>query len=412
MIMTQERAQSEMMTMISDGVDRAKAGEALAVYQAIANAGSPIPIKSHYALGWIIYYAMHQSDDREIESRKLLLMRYLALSTPRPHKLHSMILNEAIRLRDNVIKMSYPRQVEEETSSFSIVRFMPHWNFANLRPGDWRRHQLGDKTLSSTVEKLITLYVGELEKGTNVPSEEFLTVIDRALTEYPDNFNLLSQRAVLFARAGETERAVELLKKSIIMAPGKFHLWSRLASLIDVQTNPRLKMAFLARSLTAPGKAEFKGRIHLDLASIWMAQGLPEQAAWELGIVKRTYEAQQWHLPKAYSQIAERIPADTTPVDPSPTYAKLISMAEQEIYYALTPIHTTKTYHKEPQAGPDAARFRRAPEPAWRVTTAEGQNFWMQPLRFGINAQLPHGTAVTIRVHNGKVVHARLTRDL
>lgn len=400
-----------IVALISQGVDRSKLGEARQVYDEIVATGLPIPTRSHYAFGWIIYYALHQWGDRDIAPRKHLLHHYLQLNSPRPHKLHSMILTEALRLRENINKSAdYARRRDQDAAmTFSLMRFLPLWGISNLRPGDWNRHEFQGKRLSSTVEKLITLYVSEAEKSKTPPPAYFLTLADRALTEYPDSYNLLSQRATLHIMEGETERAATLLRNALVMAPGKFHLWSRLASLVDQEKNPRLRMALFARALTAPGNAEFKGKIRLSLASIWLEQGFAGQAAWELEGVRRLYTAKEWHLPRLHGELSARIPDGTRAEDPRPVYSKLTSMADEEIYSALPAITAKKTYHKNPQPDQSDPYGRRRPNgPAWRVTDGYGGTYWFQPQRYGIDPNLPLGTDLIIRVHNGKIVDARI----
>lgn len=401
----------QMVELISAGVDRAKLGEARQVYDELLSTGQPIPDRSHYAFGWIIYYALHQWGDRDIAPRKHLLRHYLQLNCPRPHKLHSMILTEAIRLRDNCTKtpdLGRP-QDQDPAMTFSIMRFLPLWGISNLRPGDWNRHDFQGKKLSSTVEKLITLYTSEAEKTRTIAPVYFLALADRAIAEYPDSFNLLSQRAALHIMEGERERAAALLRTALVMAPGKFHLWSRLASLVDPEKNPRLRMALFARALAAPGNAEFKGRIRLRLAEIWTEQGMPAQAAWELEGVRRIYSAKGWHLPRLHTKLSEQIPEGTRAEDPREVYAKLTPMADEEIYSALPTIKAKKTYHKNPlPEQPDPYGQRRPNGPAWRVTDEYGATYWFQPTRFGIAPDLPLDTPLLIRVHNGKLVHAQL----
>lgn len=399
-----------MVALISKGVDRARLGEALAVYDEIAACGSPVPQRSHYALGWIIYYALHQADEHAIDRRRRLLDHYLRLTTPRPHKLHSMILCEAIRLRENVVKSAgYARNAAPDSAhGFSIVRFLPLWNPANLRPGDWNRHELEGKKLSSTVEKLITLYVGEAEKTAISPSPEFMDIIDNALGQYPDSSSLLSQRASLHAKAGADGEAIELLKKALLLAPGKFHLWSRLAALVDKGSSPRLKLALLARGLASPGQEDFKGRIRLELADVWLSQSRFAQAAWELALVKRLYESKQWHLPRAYGILADKIPQGTVAADTAGAYSRVLSLADDFIYSALPAVRTRKNYHKNPDTANARPGWKKPSGPAWRVADESGVNYWFQPQRFGISPDLPMGTEVVVRILNGKIVHAAL----
>ena len=159
----------EISRYVSDGFVRAKAGEALAVYASVApiHTSGALPPERHYSLGWIIYYALHQSAPGDILPRKRMLAHYLGLRTPRPHKLHSMILTEAIRLyrdaRDSAVAARLKGIPHDAARDFSLVKFMRLWDFRHLRPGDWRRKLQEGKPMSATVEKLITHYVDELE---------------------------------------------------------------------------------------------------------------------------------------------------------------------------------------------------------------------------------------------------------
>ena len=100
--------EEDFIRFVSDGFDRAKQGRALGTYDSVLALmeESPLPAKSHYPFGWIIYYALHQSPDNEITGRKRMLARYLKLNVTKPHKLHSMILNLRSQLKALVLPMT------------------------------------------------------------------------------------------------------------------------------------------------------------------------------------------------------------------------------------------------------------------------------------------------------------------
>lgn len=397
---------NDLTTLISKGVDIAKQGDARSVYNAIGsfNAES-IPAKSHYAAGWILYYCLHQAGDKEILPRKRMLAEYLALSAPRPHKLHSMILLEAMRLYKDAKNLEFNalnsgrKPAAESSSKFSIARFVNLWNLDNLRPGDWKRKEFEGKQLSSTVEKLITIIVDELDAAKEKPSEQFVNVMQKALAEYPDSYNLSAQWATIQIAAGNLEEAKEYIRKALLLAPGKFHLWSMLGSVTSLGQEPRLRMALFAKALYSPGQDQFKGRIRLRLAEIWLERGCKAQGKYELDKVAEIYRRQNWHLPAEHARLSARIPADTESASPEPMYRKLIPMAEEYLYSSLPAIEARKTYHKISEKDSTVA---------WRITDAAGTNYWIQPRRFGISQDLPMSTPLQIRVYNGKVVDARV----
>lgn len=393
---------------VSEGVDLAKAGKAMEVYNNAATYldNGFLPDKSHYAFGWIIYYALHQAADSAIDLRKRMLARYLKLKVSKPHKLHSMILTEALRLYKDARDMAFNRR-PEDVIRFSLVRFTELWNIANLRPGDWRRKEFEGKPLSSTAEKLITLYVDELTDSSTPPSTEFSMLIDEAVSKFPDNANLLYQRAVVHILANNCTEAASLLKRAIILAPSKHYLWQRLASLIDPITDLRLHVALLYRALTAPGPEQFKGKVRLALAKAWIGAGVFKFALHELMVIKQVYGQNGWHLSPDFNKAFASIPENTVAANPEEAYLRVDSIADSFIYEALPALEVRKTYHKDPVAG-EQPRFGH-PEVAWRVSDDKGNNYWIQPRRFGIEPQLPLGTLLRIHVNNGRAVKAELT---
>lgn len=396
----------ELANFISAGFEQAKAGDAARVYNAALPylGDNRLPAKSHYPFGWVIYYALHQAGNAAIVDRKRMLAAYLKLEVAKPHKLHSMILTEAIRLYKDAKDKAYGRPAAE-APSFSILRFMDLWDYAHLREGDWRRKTLDDKTLGSTVEKLITVCVDELE-ASKAPAPERLTdIIDRALAMYPDTPALLSQRAWVHAAAGQDAQAKDLLRRALIIAPGKFYLWARLARLMEGPQSLTLRMALLYKALRAPGQEQFKGRIRMDLALAWLEKGYAPQAKWEADRVAEQYKAAGWHPAKALTEAQKRIPDGTVAENPEPLYRKIEHLADDEVYAALPEIAAAKTYHKNP--GPAKPGYGK-PAVAWRVTDAHNNSYWLQPHRFGLDPSLPMGTPILIRIHNGKPVKARL----
>lgn len=396
---------NELIKLVSDGFDRAKSGAAAEVYAEVApyHDNQTLPLKSHYPFGWIIYYALHQSPAHAIKERKQMLARYLNLQVERPHKLHSMILTEAFRLY---------KDAEEIRSSteprFSIVKFTDIWNLAYIRPTDWNRKEHEGKQLPSTVEKLITHYTDELYSMRIPASEEFTGIINRALVAYPPTANLFAQRAQIHELAGENEAAIEMLRNAILSSSTKFYLWSRLANLITDKDDLRLKVSLLYKALRCPGQEDFKGKIHLQLAAALADGGAFPQARWELKYVKDFYVKNGWHLPRLYKETEKKIPAGTEAADPSGIYRKIEHMADDFIYESLPEIPARKTFHKPAAETTDRYGNRRMGQTAWRVTDADGVNYWFSPARFGIPENLPADTPVMVKVFGGKVVKAMI----
>lgn len=407
---------NKLIKLVSDGFEQAKGGAAAEVYAEVLPYydNQTLPLKSHYAFGWIIYYALHQSPSHAIKERKQMLARYLNLQVERPHKLHSMILIEALRLYKDVkssavsLKTSDSSLQSSAEPRFSIVKFSDHWNLSNLRAGDWNRKMHEGKELPSTVEKLITHYVDELYSSHTLPGAEFLIIIERALKEYPGSSNLYAQCAQLSENAGDKEGAIEMLRKAILLSSSKFFFWSRLAALITDKDSLRLKVSLLYRALRCPGQEDFKGKIHLSLAASLADGGAYPQAKWELEYVKDFYSAKGWNLPRLYRETENKMPKNAEAADPSGIYKKIEHMAEDFIYEPLPEIPVRKTFHKPATETTDRYGKRRQGQTAWRVTDSEGNNYWFNPAKHGIPENLPTDTELRAKVFNGKVVKASL----
>ena len=402
--------EDEIVRFVSDGFERAKGGNAIDTYRQVLeifNAGE-LPKRSHYPFGWIAYYALHQSATHEIEQRKRMLALYLRLSVARPHKLHSMILTEAIRLYKDARDMAYVAK-GKDIPHFSIIKFSRLWDLDNLRPGDWRRKEHDGTLLNATAERLITIYVDELEQTSQTPTEDINALMERALTDFPNTDTLLAQQATLLRLAGEPLRARDMLRRAILNAPTKFFLWHRLATMMSPRNELRLHIAFLCKALLAPGPDKFKGRIHLDLAAALIACGQFPKALRELQSVESCYKENSWHLPRVFAELTAKIPDGVAPETDPGWYRRFNSIADHDIYSQLPSVKVVKTYHKDEV--PPKPGSRRPTPIAWRLTDGQGNNYWIQPHRYNLRPDLKLGTKLLIKVHDGKAVAAELDKD-
>lgn len=392
---------------VSDGFEAAKSGEGRSVYNSVAELFSQglLPAKSHYPFGWIIYYALHQTPDAEIVERKKMLATYLRLRVTVPHKLHSMILTEAIRLYKDSQNAVFNNR-KDESLRFSILKFLQLWDPANLRPGDWKRKEVEGKMLSSTVEKLITVLADESETTHTCPAPEIIALIDKGVEEYGDSSALYVQRSAVYILEGKRESATAMLKKALLLAPGKFHIWGRLGGLVEVAENPNLHISLLHRAVSTPGPEEFKGRVRLSLAKAFVELKAYPYALWELEQVRHIYETKGWHLPQAYKLLLGQIPQDAKGTDPSDIYRRVAGLADDFIYSELPTVIMAKTYHKLPDNR--RASGYGTPAIAWRLTGEDRNNVWFTPSKFGIDPNLPSGTRIGVKLFNGKVVKAEL----
>lgn len=200
-IATAERRRLPHYQEIKDAVENAKnGGDAITCHHKMSewyhegNLGE----KLYPDFGWLIYYALKQTNLGEAQKRKILLNQYLKLNLPRPSILHSLILGEAIK-----IEQTTPLQ-------FRIRDFIRIWGLENLRTEDWEQYKTNEgHTLPSLVEKLIGVYAKELKTDGIKSPDDFSNLVDNALTKYPKSQNMPYFKATVLISQGKKEEALD-----------------------------------------------------------------------------------------------------------------------------------------------------------------------------------------------------------
>ncbi len=297
-----ERAKSllqENASIVKDILRKAKEGIAKEVYECVSELHGQGKLDSYMLIdfGWIIYYALKQDNNSNIAYRKKLLFQYLKLNLERPSVLHSLILREAVR-------------VENTTPlEFLFSKFLEMWGLKNLREDDWQRFKTDDgRKVSSTVEKVITAYIKEMDITPNViPTAEIKAIVDKALETFHDSEHLPRQKAHILLKEGDKDAAMQYLKKLLIRQPSKFYLWTELA---DLTEDSHLSISLLCQALCCENaKYDFVVKIRLKLAETLCAIGKYQEAATELAQYKKTYDLHaDWKIKEPYYSILAKIP--------------------------------------------------------------------------------------------------------
>ena len=266
-IATAERRRLPHYQEIKDAVENAKnGGDAITWHHKMSewyHEGN-LDKKLYPDFGWLIYYALKQTNLGEAQNRKILLNQYLKLNLPRPSILHSLILGEAIK-----IEQTTPLQ-------FRIRDFIRIWGLENLRTEDWEQYKTNEgHTLPSLVEKLIGVYAKELKTDGIKSPDDFSNLVDNALTKYPKSQNMPYFKATVLISQGKKEEALDYYKNLILQYPSKFYLWNQTAELIEDYDT---KIGLLCKALTCGTEDEFLGGVRLRLASLLNQKGLKENA--------------------------------------------------------------------------------------------------------------------------------------
>lgn len=336
--------------------------------------------------GWLTYYALKQTELSDTQKRKVLLSQYLKLNLSRPSILHSLILSEAI-------------DIEKSTPLlFRIRDFVRLWGLENLRKEDWEQfHTDEGNTMSSLVEKLITVYTKELKTDRAEASEDFSQMVDKALGKYPQNQNMPYYKANVLISQGKMEEALTYYKDLILKSPSKFYLWSQAAELVE---DIDIKIGLLCKALSCGAEDKFLGKIILRLASYLMQKGLVPNAKYELDKFRKIYQSNSWGLKSDFWDLYNQIASAEATVNNNSVYAEFSAIAEKFIYSSLTTVVALKVAESQMD---DRNHINRKIL-VWTLRTRDTVVRLKKPTKFGLNKRTPNGAVFDIKLQGDRIV--------
>ena len=342
----------------------------------------------HNDFAWIIWRTLHADQSENVEYRKDLIEVYKQLNVEHPSMLHSLILNEAVR-----VEKSWPQM-------FMFTEFIEWWDLENLTDDDWNQFVTDDGTsLMSRVEKMIYLYTKEILSIQHLtPSAQFTTVLDVAIRKWSNDDNLLRCKAMLMSKQGEKEVAINLYKKAIKLTSGqKYYLWSDLANLV---ADDDLKIGLLSKALMLHMPEEFLGKLRAQLALSLCNKGLYSSAMYEINRVKSTYEENGWNLPVQIRGIMQQIPSGISPDNNAIKYSEWALRAEEYLFADLPSVYMVKVAHKEDVVMKDG-RQRRVVK--WTLIDSAGNIEGIKPRKFNLE-RAGIGSCFEVKRSDGRIV--------
>ena len=343
--------------------------------------------------GWLTYYALKQTAVGDARKRKVLLNQYLKLDLPKPSILHSLILSEAIK-------------VEQDTPlQFRIRDFIRLWGLDNLRDDDWEQFKTDDgKTMSSLVEKLISVYAKELKTDNVAAASDFHDLVNRALIKYPSNQYMPFYKAIVLKSLGHNEEALDYYKKLILKSPSKWFLWHQASALLN---DIDLKIALLSKAISVEKDESFVGGCRLNLAKALIERGLFSQAQEEQRKYHEFYTSNGWSLKQEYQAILSQIPNGTIPEDNQQLYKEKIQVAEDFIYSALPSVFAIKLEDKQIED-----RFHPGRKfIQWTIRTKSGLFKLKKPSKFGLNGRVKNGTPLELKIQDKRIVWIKMSNQ-
>lgn len=374
---------------LKDAVEDAKKGaDAISLHKQISiwHNNGELDTRLYLDFGWLTYYALKQTPVSEVVNRKILLNQYLQLELPKPSILHSLILGEAVKVEKNT-----PLQ-------FRIRNFVRLWGLENLRDEDWVQFTTeGGNTMSSLVEKLISVYVKEIKTDNVEAPDDFCQLVDKALAKFPGNQNLPQQKAGVLISQGKTDEALSYYKDMILRSPAKFFLWEQASDLVqDIDT----KIGLLCKALTCGADDKFIVKVRLSLAKLLIQAGMPSNAKYELEKHRQTRQANGWSLKEEFRNLYNQLASVEATADNNAIYTKYSVKADEFIYSSFPTVLAVKVDEKQN----DDRNHPGRKITTWILRTDKSTERLRKPTKFGLNRHTPNGTAFDIKVNDGKVV--------
>lgn len=383
-----ERRSLSHFQEIKDAVEKAKEGEdAVSAHQQATvwyNEGQ-LDRQLYSDFGWLIYYALKQTDGSQAHKKKVLINQYFQLNLPKPSLLHSLILGEAIKIEQNT-----PQQ-------FRFRDFIRIWGLKNLRDEDWEQFYTEEgNTLSSTVEKLIGVYAKELKTDEVESSKDFSQLVDKALITYRNSQNMPYFKAIVLISQGKVQEALAYYKNLILKFPSKFYLWDQAERLVeDIET----KIGLLCKALTCGASDDFLGGVRLKLASLLVQKGMSENAKHELERYRETYQKKGWNLKSEFWKIYNQLNSVKEAPDNNIIYSEYAIKADDFIYSSLPSVVAVKVAETKSEDRNHPGRKIIT----WILRTANDTIRLRKPTKFRLNNRTPNGAIFEVKLYDRKI---------
>ena len=342
----------------------------------------------HNDFAWIIWRTLHVDKSEDVGYRKGLIEVYKQLNVERPSTIHSLILNEAVR-----VEKAWPQL-------FMFTEFIAWWGLENLTDDDWEQFVTDDnKRLMSRVEKMIYLYTKEVQSIVElIPSEAFMQVLDKAILKWNNDDNLVRCKALLLSRFGDKENAITMYRRAIALTSGqKFYLWNELANIVD---DSDLQISLISKALSLRVPEEYLGKIRAHLAQMLFARGQYSEALYEIEKLKSVYAANGWNIPSSILDLAHMIPSQTIASNNTAKYNTWALKADEFMYAELPSIYMVKVAHREEIQERDG---RQCNVVKWTLIDSTGNVVGIKPRKFNLN-KARIGDCFEVKKSNDRII--------
>ena len=259
--------------------------------------------------GWELYrliraeFQEKQDDDLSpptVQRVKRHLNTYLKLAIGGPDLLHSLILQQALRLtKGNQLK---------------VLPFLRLWNPEQFSDEDFASQTGKDgKTYPSLVERVVQAAAAEAADSDRADDRHFiLPHVQAAMKRYPENIWLKLNTAKLLRGLGRIDEARALAIEFAREKASEFWAWDLVGDLVS--DDLEMRRSCYAKALCCSQDDDFVGKVRLKLAAL-LEDSHPAEARFEVERVMAHRARAGYQIPREAQALSERLAS----VSPAPT---------------------------------------------------------------------------------------------
>ncbi len=279
--------------------------------------------------GWELYRVIKadlqdkQDDELSppvVQRVKRQLNIYLKLSADGPDLLHTLMLQQALRLAKG--------------GHLKLLPFLRLWNPEQFSDEDFES-QIGKdgKTYPSLVERTIQAAASEAADSDRSDDRSFiLPHVQTAMQRFPENIWLKLNYAKLLRGMGRIDEARAQAIEFAREKASEFWAWDLVGDL--VQDDPELRLSCYAKALSCSQDDDFVGKVRLKLATL-LEKSHPNEARFEIERVMSHRTRAGYPIPREAQALSERL----APISPKSTditfYSRFSDSAEALLFSHL-----------------------------------------------------------------------------
>ena len=218
-------------------------------------------------------------------------------------------------------------------NAWRFLPFAKKWNMENLCDEDWKEKVGKDDSKYEPLAIKAAKRCFEIVKSSRLQLDakdiKWLLDLYGQVVEHTKNEWELRRYAMLHLWFGDNEEAIKIYKQVLTELTDRYYVWSELAACVQDNDDEKIGLLLKARSLVSnEGNI---GKIHLDLAELWIRKGYKNEATEELRKYIKNCQKNGWNISDKYTQLVSALNSIEN-VAEIPDQSKYIELAEDFVF--------------------------------------------------------------------------------